>query len=340
MVELQRSIAHRDESVAAYALSYDPVQTLHRFAEAHGITYPLLSDVGSRVIERLGILNTTIEAERAAYGRKMEPRHYGLPYPGTFTLDEGGVVMDRHFEQSHRVRPTTNTLLADLTGEGSTAVTATASAPGVDVAAWLEADTVSANQLQRLTLALRMDPHVHLYVPPVPDGYTALEITVAAPAALQVRMPAMPLGRPFTVAGLDEQFQVVVDEVRIAIPFFVDTDRDTAGDADTRIDLTVEVAFQACTDETCFMPERLSLTLPFRLTGNPEYEELNDKSVRPLMIRRLDERPHSVESLHHEVQRALTEELSRSQVERLLEEMAEAGLAAATDEVWHIVRPG
>ena len=56
---------------------------LTRFARAHQITFPMLSDKGSAVIRRYGILNTNIP-----------PTHtfYGIPFPGEFLVAPDGRV--------------------------------------------------------------------------------------------------------------------------------------------------------------------------------------------------------------------------------------------------------
>ncbi len=94
-----------------FAVSYDDVATLARFAETHGITYPFLSDEGSATIRSLGLLNEHLEQQQAAYGIATREEQRGVPYPGTFVLDELGFVRDKHFEQSYRVRPTRSIVL-------------------------------------------------------------------------------------------------------------------------------------------------------------------------------------------------------------------------------------
>jgi hypothetical protein len=59
-------------------------------------------DQGSHTIGALGLLNDT----HAFYGIQTREDQQGVAYPGTFVLDEQGVVVDRRFEQSYRVRPT------------------------------------------------------------------------------------------------------------------------------------------------------------------------------------------------------------------------------------------
>ena len=96
------------------ALSYDPVPTLAAFADQHGIAFPLLSDVGSVVIDRLGLRNRHVAEQQAHFGKPVEAKHDGLPYPGTFVIDARGVVVAKRFEDSHRLRVSADSLLDDL----------------------------------------------------------------------------------------------------------------------------------------------------------------------------------------------------------------------------------
>jgi peroxiredoxin len=51
--------------VNAAQISYDSQEVLARFAKAYKITYPLLSDKGSVVIRKFGILNTNVPTARS-----------------------------------------------------------------------------------------------------------------------------------------------------------------------------------------------------------------------------------------------------------------------------------
>ncbi len=54
--------AHSASYVAA--VSFDSVETLKHFSKRIGITYPLLSDQGSKVIRAFGILDDQISSNR------------------------------------------------------------------------------------------------------------------------------------------------------------------------------------------------------------------------------------------------------------------------------------
>jgi hypothetical protein len=79
------------------------------FSAAHGITFSLLSDPDSQVIEAFGILNTLIPPDD-------HPWH-GIPFPGTYVIDDAGVITHKFFENSLAVRVGPEQLLAAVRGE-------------------------------------------------------------------------------------------------------------------------------------------------------------------------------------------------------------------------------
>ena len=98
-MELQGRLQEiRNTGFAVAAISYDPVTVLADFAARRGISFPLLSDVGSNVIREYGILNTTVPPTNRA--------QYGIPFPGTFVVDRSGVVTSRVFEDAYQERDT------------------------------------------------------------------------------------------------------------------------------------------------------------------------------------------------------------------------------------------
>jgi len=275
LVELQRTIQDGEErDLAIVAISYDPVSTLGGFADKHGITYPLLSDEGSHVITELGLLNTNIAAEREHWGKPMTKRHVGLPYPGTFLLDADGMITEKIFEKSHRVRPSGSLLLERLGSvedemPGRAAQSAT---DGVAVAVWTDEPAFFPNQLQQLRIRLAIGDGLHIYVPPVPDGYNPLRVDVEGPAHLLTRTPELPVGHPLTIDILGETFTVADGTVDVSIPFYV---RDDVVDSSVPyhvrysspdIEARVSIHFQACTDETCYLPQ--TVTVPITIIAD------------------------------------------------------------------------
>ena len=81
-------------------ISYDSPEALKRFSDKAKITFPLLSDPGSKTIDAYHIRN---EAARG----KAE----GVPNPGTFILDREGVIRAKLFLEGYRQRHTTEALI-------------------------------------------------------------------------------------------------------------------------------------------------------------------------------------------------------------------------------------
>lgn len=257
LVELQRTVheVHGDD-IAVLALSRDTVDVVATFAKAKGITYPLLADVDAVVIEDLGLLNEHIETDQEFWGFGFaEERHGRLPYPGTFLLDEEGVLTDKRMERDYKSRRSGGTILADL-GLPAQAPTdaAVVAGPGVRVTGWTDADAYFPHQRGLIRLAIEVEDGYHLYVPPNPDGYTDLDVQITGPEGLETEAAELPAGEPFRIDGLDEDFTVVEGPIDLDIGFML---REGTGTTTIGID----VAFQACSDRDCLIPSRVHLDL-------------------------------------------------------------------------------
>lgn len=263
-MELQRSLDdYKRSGIAVFAVSYDPVEVLQRFTQQRGIEFPLLSDVGSRVIRELGLYNVHIVQQQAAFGFAPRESHFGLPYPGTFVLDEAGVVRERWFDQSYRVRPTAVTFLEESFG-------ATSNRTGVRVAvernylrasATLGTSTYHPYQLLNVNLDLNVANGMHVYTHPIPDGYIPLSLDVEAIDGLDVRPLVTPPASLMRLDSLDETFHVLDGQVHMRLPVALTKN---VGD----VDLVIRLSYQVCSDRECYMPESLTLKLPLKAEDN------------------------------------------------------------------------
>ena len=101
MVQLQRDLKSiEDAGIQLVGISYDEPAALKRFADQMKISFPLLSDPGSKTIDAYHIRN------EAAKGRAV-----GVPNPGTFILDREGVIRAKLFLEGYRQRHTTDALI-------------------------------------------------------------------------------------------------------------------------------------------------------------------------------------------------------------------------------------
>ena len=93
-----------DAGLQLVGISYDSPAALKTFSDRAKITFPLLSDPESKTIEAYHIRN------EAARGKAV-----GVPNPGTFILDQEGVIRAKLFLEGYRERHTTEALIKAAT---------------------------------------------------------------------------------------------------------------------------------------------------------------------------------------------------------------------------------
>lgn len=257
-MELQRALPDYERvGLAVFAISYDPVSALAAFAEKHGITYPLLSDQGSIVIRRLGLLNEQVQEQHAAFGIPYREGANGVAYPGAFILDRDGIVHEKRFLENYRERETGAALLEQAFGSESAAhgPEQRASGPGVAGRAYLDAPAYRLAQRRWLTVELQIGPGLHVFGRPIPGGYVPLELSVAPIEGITVGEVQATAPRPFQIAGLEEQFHVHEGRVVLRLPLTFQRRVEAES-------LPVRLRYQACSATDCLPPGTLELALP------------------------------------------------------------------------------
>ncbi|MHB8668932.1 MAG: redoxin domain-containing protein [Burkholderiales bacterium] len=251
-------------NIALFAISYDSIDTLASFAEKHGITYPLLSDNSGKFIREIGMLNEHLYEQQAAFGMRRNESQYGVPYPGTFVLDERGTVADKRFYQIYRERETGVGLLESALRIASPQHGAEreTSAQAVRVRAYLDSPTFAYAQRLHLTVELTLNPGFHVYGRPVPDGFIPLSVTIEPINRIDVGEAEWPTPHRWTIEGLDEEFWVYGETVHGSIPLTFNLQ---PGSGDQLVRATV--AFQVCDATTCLLPARVTLELPVEEIG-------------------------------------------------------------------------
>ena len=79
--------------VQVVAISYESVDILKKFASKRKITFPLLSDKDSKVIDAYKVRN-----------EKANSRIEGVPHPGTVLIDKEGVVRAKLGHEGYKAR--------------------------------------------------------------------------------------------------------------------------------------------------------------------------------------------------------------------------------------------
>ena len=190
-MELQEHVdAFAEAGVRVIAVSPEPAEVIARFSERYGVTFPVLSDAGSAVINQYGIRNTDVPEDH---------RLYGMPFPGAYLTDAEGRIAQKHFNTNYRVRESAETIIRGDLGEWYDVDGYPAADGGGAVRASLGSRELKP--FRRVDLLVRIDLPAgqHAYGEPVPDGLVATSVTVTGPEGLRAETPIMPATRPLTV---------------------------------------------------------------------------------------------------------------------------------------------
>ena len=256
--------------IKLYAVSYDDPKALREFAEAQGITYPLLSDQDSTVIAQYGILNTQVSPDDAFI--------YGIPYPGVFVCDEDGLVVSKFFHDSYKKRESPEALIDAALGHiqiEEEAPQTSGGDQGIAITAAVRGGNSSLRQgiIRNLVVRFALKDGLHLYGEPVPTGLTATQVTIIGPKDLQCLPARYPPTTPLYHEIMDINLNVWSDEVTIVVPFYPagDLATEAAAPATTSASIDFEVRYQACNEMECLLPrtERFSIDLPLDVVDVP-----------------------------------------------------------------------
>lgn len=244
--------------IALVGVSYDPPEVLKGFTEKHGLTYPLLADVGSRVITALGLLDRELIAHHERFGIETKEWQHGVAYPAVFVIDGDGVVTAKRVREHYRAREGSHQLLEEALGISLPALGAavTESAPRVRVSAQLDGERYVRWEETRLHVSVDVEDGWHVYGAPVPAGYTALTVAVTSIPEVRIGAPRLPAPHPFRVEGLDEDFVAHEGRLEVLVPVAFEVPPDQG-----QVEVGVEVRFQTCSSSECLPPDALTLVL-------------------------------------------------------------------------------
>jgi AhpC/TSA family protein/cytochrome c biogenesis DsbD-like protein len=252
-VELQGRLKNiQRDGLGLAAISYDPVSVLADFSQRRGITFPLLSDEGSRTIKEYGLLNTTVPETNKIL--------YGIPFPGTFFVDRDGVVTSRVFETAYQERDTISSLMVRLGGTIDAPATKIA-APHLDLTTYTTDQTVAPGTHFSIVLDVKPGRRVHVYAPGV-TGYRPIKLTIEAQPGLVVRDAQYPKPVDYYFKPLNEHVQVFSSPFRVIQDVAIDASRESEAMLKERASFTVRgtLDYQACDDKVCFTPQSVPLS--------------------------------------------------------------------------------
>lgn len=241
----------RKQGLGLAAVSYDSVPVLKHFSDRRNIGYPLLSDAGSELIRKLGILNPA--------GKEGTP-FYGIPHPVTFVLDADGTIRHKYFEEDYRERPTLAGILSKELGVNPTAAASAAKAKHVAIATSASTAIVSGGQRILLSVEIDIPKDYHLYAPGV-EGYYAVEWKMASAELAKPHDVDFPKSRILYLKAIDEKVPVFEGKIRLLRDVTLAHSKVLTQAAGSSKQFTIEgtLRYQACSDRLCYPPETVPL---------------------------------------------------------------------------------
>lgn len=280
-MELQsRTRELSDKGLGLAVITYDPPEILTAFSRQYGMTFPLLSDVGSETIKRYGILNTVamelvgpnakdpaLAEDIKTYVSQVAPnaRMAGTPFPGTFILDRDGRVKSRFFEDFYVERDTVSSILM-RTGIGTRVTGTKTSTDHLDITTYASDSAIAPGN--RITLSFDVVPHrgIHVYAPGA-SGYRVIRPTFEAQPLIRALPTKYPPSQIYFFSPLNERVPVYQKPFTLLQDIVLEGTPQAQAALRGKDMLTLKgtLEYQACDDKVCFNPQSVPLAWTFTL---------------------------------------------------------------------------
>jgi hypothetical protein len=265
-VELEQSQKELEQQGLGVAvISYDSPQVISHFANRLGISVSMLSDEKSSMIRAFGILNTNVPEGHS--------RH-GMSFPGTYIVDEKGVVVSKYFQESHRQRYTADTILLKEYDVGGWH-RMEARTEHLTLTAYASQETVRRGNRITLVLEGELSPKMHVYAPGV-QGYLPVDFSIEESWYLKAHPPEFSKSEILYLAAIQERVPVYQGTFKVT--------RDITISPKLREESSLEIAavfkYQACDDQICYIPAKIPLTFTMTM------QEHDDEKVPEAMRRK------------------------------------------------------
>ena len=210
------------------------------------------------IIRAFGILNESVPKDNFVYG---------VPHPGTYVVDENGVVRAKYFEDDFRERFTAANILWRQFGDRAGPVQSSAETPHLRLS--VIASDAEARPGTRVALALEIElkPGIHVYAPGVEGGYIPVAWSMVETKGWRAHEVAWPPSRKLRLEAIHETVPVYEGKFRLTRDLTIAQEKDLTPLMGADRQLTVEGAFryQACDAKECFPPQKIPLRWKFHM---------------------------------------------------------------------------
>ena len=210
----------------------------------------MLSDQGSVVIRKFGILNTNIpEGNMFA----------GIPFPGDYVLAADGTVVDKHFLPNYQTRPTASGILLADFGQVGDKATVTIVAEDVRAKVSLSSDKAAPGQELGVAVEISIAPGWHIYGEPLPLNYIATKLTFAGDVIAQQSL-TLPPATPREFKALGETLPVYERSVQGKGTILISS---RVRPGEYKVGGTLK--FQECNDAICKVPQEVPFEIALKV---------------------------------------------------------------------------
>ncbi len=273
LLSLQRATARfKERGIGLVGVSYDSQEILKFFTERHSITYPLIADPQSEIIERFGVLNPT------ATGFTK-----GMSYPGFVYVSADGRVQETFFEEDYHTRFTGNNVLTKIFPELGGVAPKEVSAPHLQLRLSQSDDVVAPGNRVTLAAELTLPADLHVYAPGV-QGYKPVALELNSNPHATFQPASYPVSKVLLLPAIGEKVPVFEGKFRIAQDVVVSFDKDfsqavAAGPASgTPLNVDGNLRYQACDSKICYPPA--SVPVSWQITVLPLNTERAPEEIR------------------------------------------------------------
>lgn len=241
----------KKQGLGVCSILYDSEAILQDFSKRKNITFPLLSDAGSKVIRAFGVLNTSVPAGHM---------WYGVPYPGTFIVDRDGVIRSKYFEDRYQDRYSAPTILLREFGSAAGTREAAVKTAHLEMKYFSTRDIVRPNLRFTLVANFELKPKMHVYAPGV-QNYIPLRFEIDASPNYTAKPAAYPKAETLYLAPIQETVAVYQGKFQITqdVTMAGNDALQAALSGSREVKISGRLKYQACDDAICYLPQDIPL---------------------------------------------------------------------------------
>jgi peroxiredoxin len=249
LTQLEQAKARFEEKgIRVASITYDSEAILKEFSLRKSITYPMLSDTGSKIIRSFGILNPEGKGFAA-----------GIPYPGIYLIAPDGRVERRFFESQYSDRFTPNEIYAEVFGTVPADIAQSQPLQAPHIAIQLSQSDRTAGAGSRIKLLVKVEPgaHIHLYAPGAErNGYKVIKLELSNSPDYRIEPVQYPPGTLLTFAELKETVPVYSQPTLLTQDVVLAATKEFNNSIGTGrvVRIAGNLLYQACDDHQCFLP--------------------------------------------------------------------------------------